>query len=192
MAYTNNAHVNKNSFQIPVYNDEFNPTIQIGRIYPREVFILYSGQEPPLRSVAIRNSAGNLVWGAIRDTVNGVSIWPNIKRIDEYPYQENVWMPNFGGYTDTLYARSTRTIYTHTGRQWGAVAAGRRVGISMMDQSLCGDNHPDWLLIRYVESSSGQWVKVSGDGEDYGFVNMGLAGSGGGSGYPYIPLYGSW
>ena len=54
---------------------------------------------------------------------------------------------------------------------------------------LSGDSHPDWKGINYVESTSGAWVRVTGAGSNYGFVDTGL---GVASGYSSIPMYGRW
>ena len=53
-----------------------------------------------------------------------------------------------------------------------------------------GENHPDWKLINFVErSTDGEWIPVTGDGYQHGFVDIGLNQ---GSTPSSISMYGSW
>ena len=62
-------------------------------------------------------------------------------------------------------------VYYSDGRRWGTVAANCYVAT---DRNLCGSSHPDWAYIKYVQSSSGDWVNVGYTSDGYGFVDTGI------------------
>lgn len=83
--------------------------------------------------------------------------------------------------------RRSEEVYTAAGNRWGTVASGMEVACQT---AMMGDNHPDWKGINYVKrSSDGKWIKVTGDGYDYGFVDVGLNQ---GSTPSTISMYGTW
>ena len=54
----------------------------------------------------------------------------------------------------------------------------------------CAGQTKQWTKqIHYVENTSGKWVKVTGDGKNYGFVDTGLKS---GSSPTSIAMYGKW
>ena len=171
--------INKSGTKVPVYSDT-NKTTQIGTIYDREAFGYDCnwGGDNYFCHILFRKSDGSLSYGFIVDP-------PDNSIIDctDYPYGTAVIN---GVEYITFIMRNSRTVYTVEGRRWGTVAANRRVACLT---AMSGDNHPDWKGINYVENTGGEWVQVTGDGEEYGFVDAGLSVA---SGYRSIPLYGSW
>lgn len=191
--------VNKTNKIIPVYKYEiplYRPYTQIGRIYPREAFARFpvygEGTETP---ILFLNSAGQLTEGFI-DEVELADLltleeWDAFySGVGEYPYDMEFID---GNWCITFKFRRTENVYTATGRYWGRVAAGMRVAcLDTTDffKNGSGQTHPNWKAINYVErSTDGAWIKVSGDGKDYGFVDTGLDH---GSGPSKISMYGSW
>lgn len=102
---------------------------------------------------------------------------------DSYPYGTTII--NKKKYI-TFIMRDQRNVYTVSARKWGTVPKNCRVACKTAES---GDTHPDWKGINYIEDASGKWVKVTGDGGDYGFVDTGLSKS---SLYSAIPFYGKW
>ena len=87
----------------------------------------------------------------------------------------------------TFKFRRTENVYYGDGSYWGTVYTGARVACKT---SMSGDSHPEWKAINYVEKkSTGEWVKVTGKGYTYGFVNTGLED---GAMPSTISMYGSW
>ena len=83
----------------------------------------------------------------------------------EYPYG-TVVINNTKYYTFIM--RSTKNVYTVANTYWGKVAGGCRVACLT---SLAGQEHQWYKGVNYVENTSGNWVQVTGDGKDYGFVD---------------------
>lgn len=87
----------------------------------------------------------------------------------------------------TFKFRRTENVYKPNATLWGTVYTGARVACLNGDS---GDTHPEWKKINYVEKkSTGEWVKVSGSGYSYGFVNTGMED---GAMPTSISMYGSW
>lgn len=171
--------INKSGRNIPVYSDT-NKTKQIGSIYNREAFGYNRnwGGDNYYCNIVFLNSAGSLSYGFIIDPPDNSTV-----NCTEYPYG-TVTINNTK--YKTFKMRKLRNVYTAAGTKWGAVAANCRVACN---NNISGNSHPDWKCIDYVESSKGGWVKVTGDGANYGFVDTGLSVA---SGYNSIPMYGSW
>lgn len=197
--------VNKSNLTVPVWeNDDFKK--QIGVIYPREVYAVYpmygEGLGLPIRFL---NSQGQLVDGYIQmyaDYFNDIDvIHAFCSGVGDYPYDKlfifHYLLDGKEYYDGNLYItfifRRTMNVYTAAGRYWGRVAAGMRVACradSHFFRNGSGQNNPHWKAINYVERSTDRaWIKVTGDGKDYGFVDSGLAY---GSSPSTIPMYGSW
>lgn len=154
----------------------------VGRLYPREAYVTY-GTEGPFVGIVFRNSSGQLVGANVNDDDHPLPGYPNSTCL-QYPYGT----VTINGVTyKTFKIRATKTVYKGDGTVWGSVAANRLVATN---SSKVGSNHNDWKLINYVQSTSGQWVKVQGAGYNHGFVDTGLATNG--SGYNSIKFYGSW
>lgn len=191
-------YVNKSNLTVPVWKDLWtwdNPSNQIGVIYPREVFAAYptygDGRGVP---ILFLNSQGQLTYGAIDNLApyfdDDEVYWAFFTGIGDYPYGR-VYIN--GKWYITFKFRRTENVYTAAKRYWGQVAAGMRVACldtTEFFKSGSGQENPHWKAINYVErSTDGAWIKVSGDGYDYGFVDIGLDH---GSGPSKISMYGSW
>lgn len=171
--------VNKSGTSIPVYADTEKKN-RIGTIYDREAFGYNRnwGGDGAICSIVFQNSAGNVA--------NGFLIHPPTHTFvgcANYPYGTATIN---GKQYKTFIMRDQRTVYTVNARTWGTVSKNCKVAC---ESSLSGDSHPNWKAINYVENTSGNWVKVTGDGAAYGFVDTGLSKS---SLYSAIPFYGSW
>jgi hypothetical protein len=171
--------INKSGQNIPIYSAT-NQATQIGTIYNREAFGYDKnwGGDGYFCHILFKNSSGSLSYGFIIDPPNNA-----IAKCTDYPYGT---APIHGQQYITFLMRSSRNVYTVGGTNWGTVAANRRVACI---NATAGDRHPDWKSIYYVENTRGQWIPVTGDGANYGFVDSGLSVA---SGYGSIPMYGSW
>lgn len=176
---SNSFMVNKSGSSIPIYSDT-SKSKQIGTLYNREAFGYNRnwGGDDYFCNIVFRNAAGNVVGGFLVDPPNGV-----MTQCTDYSYGTATIN---GTKYKTFIMRSSQTVYTASGSVWGTVSANRRVACIT---ALSGDSHPHWKAINYVENASGQWVKVTGGGTNYGFVDAGLSVA---SGYSSIPFYGSW
>ena len=171
--------INKSGIKIPVYSDT-NKTTQIGSIYDREAYGYNAnwGGDGYFCNIAFRRADGKISGGFIIDPPNG-----SMTDCTDYPYGTD----KIGGITyNTFLMRNSRNVYKTDGTLWGSVAANRRVACLT---AMSGDSNPHWKGINYVENSSGQWIPVTGNGSNYGFVDTGLEIA---SGYKSIPMYGSW
>lgn len=176
---SNSFCVNKSGKSVPVYSDT-KKTKQIGTIYNREAFGYNRnwGGDGTFCNIVFQNSSGNVV--------SGFMVNPPAKTLtgcDSYPYGTAIINKN--KYI-TFIMRDQRNVYTVSARKWGTVPKNCRVACKTAES---GDTHPDWKGINYIEDASGKWVKVTGDGGDYGFVDTGLSKS---SLYSAIPFYGKW
>ncbi len=171
--------VNKSGKNIPIYSD-MDSKKKVGTLYNREAFGYnrISGGDDVFCEIVFRNSAGKLSRGYINFPPKGALTF-----CTDYPHGKIVIA---GQRYKVFMMRKSRTIYTARGNKWGTVAANKRVACKT---AMSGDSHPEWKGINFVENSNGKWVKVTGDGVDYGFVDTGLSL---GSGYSSIPMYGSW
>jgi len=110
--------------------------------------------------------------------------------IGKYPYGREYIN---GAWHITFKFRRTENVYTATGRYWGRVAAGMRVACldtTEFYRSGSGQKNPHWKVINYVERSTDRaWIKVTGDGVNYGIVDIGLDH---GSSPSSISMYGTW
>ena len=149
--------VNKSGSAIKVTNSPTDGT-QIGKIYPREVCLMNDGEQPYY--IKFRNSSGNIQDGNMSHDPN----WPNVVPLSEVPYGRN-------GSSYVFKMRRTMNVYKVDGSYWGKVAAGMLIET---DEVSCGDTHKDWMVVNYVLSTKGYWVKVDGAGYDHGFVDTGF------------------
>lgn len=171
--------INKSGIAVPVSSDT-DKRSQIGTIYDREAFG-YDwdwGGDNYFCHILFRKSNGSLSYGFIIDPPNR-----SMNDCTDYPYGTAI-IDGIQYYTFIM--RQSQPVYTAGGTRWGAVGANCRVACIT---ALAGSSHPDWKGINYVESTKGAWVKVTGDGSDYGFVDTGLSVA---SAYRSIPFYGSW
>lgn len=172
--------VNKTGKSLPVYDAEYFVTKKnkIGTILPRETYILANGSDLG-PEIYFRNSAGKLTYGfgelsaAWQDPVSSANL-------TDYPYTRN---PN------TLYLRKSRKIYRPNGTVFMTLAAGKRVKIRTQSSDPNGaGSSMNWLMIiDGYETSNGNFSSIEGS---HGFIDMGLKDTG--SGWQYIPVYGSW
>lgn len=169
--------INKTSNTYPIreypINGQSSNTI-IGRLYPNEI----CGCNTEHSSyVLFLSSSGTLKNGLLDVSVT------NLSNIENYPYSREV----IDGKTYLIYhMRKTKNVYKGSGERWGSVAAGMYVAT---DNCEAGESHKDWMKIKYVKSTSGQWVAVTGDGYNHGFVDTGLSTASAGS---IIALHGNW
>ena len=179
--------INKTNTTYKIYDIDHGNQL-VGRLYPRESYIYY-GEEGERSGIVFRNSSGQLVGAAINNYTHPL---PGMDDDDffnnysclHYPYGT----ATINGVTyKTFKMRATKAVYKADGTVWGSVAANCLVATNSMK---VGEEHCDWKLINYVQSTSGQWVKVQGAGYNHGFVDTGLATNG--SGYNSIKFYGSW
>ncbi len=171
--------INMSGESIPVYDDP-DKTRQIGSIYHREAYGYNKnwGGDRVINHICFLGPDGYLHGGFIIDTPVG-----GMTDCIDYPYgTETINGERFY----TFIMRKSRTIYTRTGDVWGTVAEGRRVACRT---AMSGDTNPHWKGINYVEGADGEWIAVTGDNVQYGFVDTGLDYA---SGYASIPFYGSW
>ena len=172
--------VNKTGQSLPVYNKEYFETnkTKIGTILPRETYILANGSDIG-PEIYFRNSSGNLTYG-FGDQSSGWNNSAAYANLTDYPYTRN---------PDTLYLRKARKIYRPNGTLYMTLAAGKRVKIrTQSGQPNAAGQTMNWLMIiDSYETTSGNYSKIDGG---HGFIDMGLTDTG--SGYKYIPVYGSW
>ena len=149
----------------------------IGRLYPRE-FCLRNDEDNGY--VIFLSSSGTLKDGLIYD--NDAKFTP----ISSLPYSREV-IPSSGGKEYLIYKmRKTMNVYYGDGTAWGKVAAGMFVAT---DSCANGDDHRDWMKVKYVKRTDGEWIQVHGHGYEHGFVDTGFSTA---SGYNSIALYGNW
>ena len=184
--------INKSGKNLPVFSGwpSSDKGSQIGTIYDREVFC-YSDTEDGYE-IYFRNSSGRVVQGIYYATdKNGNDLFPShaaameaLSPCTDYPYST----ATIGGKRYyTFKFRRREEVYTAAGSSWGAVASGMEVACLT---DAMGDTHPDWKLINYVKrSTDGQWVQVTGDGYEHGFVDIGLNV---GATPSSISMYGTW
>lgn len=173
--------VNKSGKSLPIYDAPWFETNKkkIGTLLNREVFICASGSEhnPEFK---FRNSAGNLIHGYGDDS----AAWMNdnvYRSVWEYPYSGS-------GNNKTMILRKARKIYRPDGSLFMTLAQGKKIKMKTTGtRNLAGETHPEYMVIGEYENSSGGWSTIDGS---YGFIDMGIKDVG--SGYAYIPVYGSW
>ena len=176
---SNSFLINKSGKSVSIFEDPDGKVVS-GTLNNREAFGYNRdwGGDDVINSIVYLNSSGKLNYGYLIDPPSGV-----MTACTDYPYG-NVTIN--GVSYKTFLMRKKRNIYTATGNLWGYVAENCRVACR---SALSGSSNPHWKAINYVESSSGEWVKVTGDDVTYGFVDTGLEIA---SGYKSIPFYGSW
>jgi hypothetical protein len=184
-------YINMSDKVMPVYQDYdwTNPGPQIGSIYKREVFSFQYGEAGS--TIVFRNSSGRVTTGflPILDK-NGNDFFD--RETEKKMFTSCTALPydtvtiNGASYVTFKFRRSEE-VYTAAGTRWGTVAAGMRVACR---SDATGESHPDWKLINFVErSTDGEWIPVTGDGYQHGFVDIGLNQ---GSTPSSISMYGSW
>lgn len=179
--------INKSGGNCPVYDRaEYSGAgrKKIGSIYNREAFGYDQdwGGDGVFNHIIFRNSSGQLAWGFLEPEY--VENYPEtITYCEDYPFGTATIK---GSRYITFKFRRAEKIYKSDGSSWGTVASGQRVACL---NSFSGSSNPHWKGINYVEKTDGTWVKVSGAGYDFGFVNTGLDK---GSSPTNISMYGNW
>ncbi len=168
--------INKSGNYQTVYSAA-DDTKKIGTLYPDEAFIDYGSESGNWHMVYFRDPNGKLACGEVK-YANKL-----FTPCTTYPYGT---VTIDGTKYKTYKIRSQRNVYTANGNGWGAVAGNMLVATN---DATTGLSHFDWKAVNYVKSTSGKWVKVEGDGYNYGFVDIGLSQ---GSMPSNINLYGSW
>lgn len=169
--------INKSGKAIPIY--DVDKKKQVGTINNREAFVYDSGESGEY--LYFLSPTGFIYANRGLDVDN-----LNSEQTDsclDYPYGEvkidNVWYKTFK-------MRKTMPVYYGNGDRWGTVASGCLVATN---STKMGMNYPTRKLIHYVQNTSGNWIKVQGNGYPHGFVETGLNSA---SGYSKIAFYGSW
>lgn len=146
----------------------------VGKLYPNELCICNTEHNDV---ISFRNSSGVVDTGIISDQTFFHA------GIDELPYATET----INNKTYKIYhMRRTMPVYKAGGDRWGTVAAGMYVAT---DTCALGSTHTDWMKVTYVKSTSGNWIAVTGDNVNYGFVDTGFSSASAGS---KIALHGNW
>lgn len=175
----NLLYINKNGTTILVY-DINNESRQIGYLNDREAFVMYDSNGSNRLYIYFLDGSGNFVRGVIKE--EGMTNY-NLKFYTEYPVKKEY----IEGNQYLLFKmRKSMPVYYADANRWGTVAANCYVAT---DRNICGATHPDWAYIKYVQSSSGEWVRVGYEADGYGFVDTGIKTN---SLYTGMALYGTW
>lgn len=185
----NKILVNKSGIACPVYDRpgwaNLEKLTRIGTIYDREVYGYDEGWggDGVFNAIVFRNSNGKLAYGFLDPSVVEKN-WKVMTPITDYPYG-TVTINGETFYTFKF--RRKENVYRADGSYWGAVASGMRIACR---SALAGASNIHWKGVNYVERSTDRaWIKVTGAGYDYGFVNIGLED---GSMSTNISMYGTW
>lgn len=178
MAFYPVLYINKSGKKITIIDSSNG--LKVGDIANREAYI-HHGSEGNMHSIEFLGPNGRLV-GA---TINSYSLSiPDSFFASCTAYHSNYYTIEGKNY-HIFDMRRKENVYMADGTKWGTVAAGARVACS---DDTCGQTHGDWKQVEYI-SSGNNWIKVSGHGSDYGFVDTGLSK---GSAPTTISMYGSW
>lgn len=115
----------------------------------REAFVQYSTNGSNRLYIYFLDGSGNFTKGVIKEDADY-----NLSFYTEYPIKKEYIERN---QYMLFKMRKSMPVYYSDGRRWGTVAANCYVAT---DRNLCGSSHPDWAYIKYVQSSSGDWVKA--------------------------------
>ena len=183
--------INKSGSQYNIYDYDGsnNSYTYVGKLNNRESYIV-NGGEGQFVGITFLNSSGQLKTALINNNThplpgyNSSYGWPVNSTCLNYPYGT----VTLDGVTyKTFKMRSSKPVYLKNGQTvWGHVASGCLVATNSYK---IGETYPYLKLIHYVQSSSGNCVRVDNNGAKYGFVDTGLRSA---SGYSSIPFYGSW
>lgn len=177
--YWNNVWINKSNKTFPVI--DYPGTTQIGNILPGEIF----GSPQPSYDLAPENFVGCIFRNASGQRVSShnsiyqpvIALGADIDNdlftpISNYPYS-TVTIDNKR--YKTFKARRTTSIIRPGGSYWGAVASGCLIALADDSGfSFSGETNWDYIALAYVQSTSGVWVKASGDGLEWCFAPIGL------------------
>lgn len=152
-----NVKVNRTGKQISVYESVAYGAPQIGTLYPDEVFSVANilNEEMGGYSIRFRGSDGKVKTGVIYSGANdeNVSAALNIQNFAQFTKTING--TKYYGFT----MRRKEEVYN------GSAVYLRLIGPNMKvlcDSSKCGQTHPEWMRIKYVETNvgTGQFVEV--------------------------------
>lgn len=177
MAMTNRMYVNLSGRTIPLI--EASSGRKVGDIYNREVFCVF-GSEGSLVNIDFLGPDGKMTNVFIQDLDLPASFYTPIT--DRH---SNYYTMADGKNYHIFDMRRQEEVYKADGSRWGSVAAGARVACS---DDRVGREHPDWKQVEYV-SSGNTWIRVEGNGSNWGFVDTGMAIS---SMPNQISMYGTW
>ncbi|WP_156829066.1 hypothetical protein [Cohnella laeviribosi] len=155
-------------------NDPNNFTKEIGKIYYNEVFtyLADNGGERYYNWIYFKNSSGTMTTGCIV-TSDAPDFWNDIFTSAYGPDYKHGTLSIDGRTYNSFPVRRTANIYTAGGTYWGSVAAGQYV--YCYGYPAAGSNNPGLLQVHYVRATNGNYEQVSGNGVDYGFVDIGFA-----------------
>ncbi len=193
MALFTKLLINKTNNVYNIYDEDKNNQL-VGKLNPREAYVVYGG-EGDFVGINFLNSSGvftsatvNIYKHPLPGDVSG-SYYPEAGLCSNYPYGTASIKDPKDGKVETYKVykmRSKKEIIKPKGGHWGYVAAGCLVATNT---ATVGADKPYFKAIDYVQSSAGEWVRVTGDGLRHGFVDTGIRSS---SGYSKIAFYGSW
>ena len=177
--YWHNVWINKSNKTYPVI--DYPIGTRIGSILPGEIF----GSPEPSYDLAPENFVGCIFRNPSGQRVSypdsgyqpvialGASIDHYLfTSVGDYPYS-TVTINN--KQYKTFKARRTTSIIRPSGDYWGAVAAGCLIALADdSGNTFSGETKWDYIALAYVQSTSGAWVKASGDGLDWCFAPIGL------------------
>lgn len=167
-----------------IIRSAINNNTVIGMLYPNELFGVdfNAGGDGYYYYIVFRNSQGKKDYGVLVDPPLSV-----LESAYQYKYRYGAVTIGDKQYHTFKMAR-TESVYLVNASYWGKVAKDCYVACRNSFPS-SGDTHPYWLQIEYVQSITGGWIPVKGEGANYGFVNIGLEH---GSMYNTISVDGKW
>lgn len=188
MAFFLKLLINKSNKVYNIY-DSTNNYKQVGKLNPREAFVLYGG-DGDFVGINFLNSSG-----VFTSTTIDLGRYP-LPNNNGYDYPSHLFCENFPYGTiqfgteiyQTYIMRSTQKVYHPDGTELGlSVNAGRLVA---SDSSTVGLNKPYLKVITHYQDASGQWQSFKEKfGLSHAFIDTGLRTA---SGYNKIAFYGSW
>lgn len=163
---------------------------QIGKLVLNEAFAHSSNQDSMRWIIKFRNSSGQAATGYL-DTagVGSLPSWSDypISTVTLYDYATGRDIEHY-----VYNVRRTSTIYNASATALSTkISAGGAVAVPAGEAGESGSSHPDWMLIRYVKTSStGSWQSLYNLHKVYyGYVPIGLEY---GSGESTLSVYGNW
>lgn len=170
--------INKTGGRINVYNRN-NESQVVGYLNDREAFVVTDTNGSNRTYIQFLDGSGNFVEGVLKE--DGGTY--NTPFYTEYPAKKEY----IEGNQYLLFKmRKSMPVYNSDRSRWGTVAANCYVAT---DRNLCGANMKNCVFIKYVQSSSGAWVRAGFPSDGYGFVDTGIASDSSVNG---MALYGSW
>lgn len=170
-------------------SDPYNQSLDVGKIGYNEVFTAHFGSGDGVYNyVTFKNSRGDLTYGMIPTPPSPPDWWESIWTYAYSPaFRTNQYNYN-GKWLDGYTVKRKASIYTAGGSYWGAVSAGSYVFCESYPSA--GQSNPGLLQIHgFYNMTNYTYYPVTGDGANYGFVDIGYAY---GSGKSTLSVIGNW